>query len=109
MKFTSLSVRIWTSQLEIIKKAARATDVTVPEYVRSKLLPVAAKDAGVELPEFPPFHRGRPSVQSQVAAQLGVPVEQWRKEILNEAAENFIKRLGSGAPILPPVRVKRKA
>ena len=101
MKYTNLTVRVWVDQMNLLKKAAKEGNLSIAEYVRGRLMPLAAKDAGVELPEWPSLNkRGRPSVQSRVAAAMGMPVEEWRKQVLAQVAETALKQMGSGAP--PP-------
>lgn len=120
MEYTSLSVRVWRDWLDILKKAVKAHNAkrrekgeppfTLPDYVREVLGPIAAKEAGIPWREFPPFSRGRPSVQRQAADKLGVPLEKWRREILdtvaNKIAEETLKNYGSGVP--PSAHQKRK-
>jgi len=109
MKYTSLSVRVWIPWLEILKKAVKALndpEMTIPEYVRSRLGPIMAKDAGVDLPEFPPLNKkGRRSTHTVAAAAMGMPLDQWRKQMLDQVAELAIQKMGSGAP---PVRTAKR-
>lgn len=93
-KYTTLSARVWIGQLEIIKRAADVLNMTVPEYIRFRVLPLAAKDAGVPLPEFPSFAgRGRPSDVAQAAAALGMSVGDFRKSIVEDAAAQVVARM----------------
>lgn len=107
MKYTQLSVRVWEAWLEIIRNAAEKARVSVPEYTRSRLLPVACDDLGIEEPEFPPLDkRGAPTAQSYAAAKFGMPVEEWRRKMLTEVASQAIRVFESGAP--PPPSVKQR-
>lgn len=101
-KYTTLSARVWVGQLGIIKRAAASVvpPMTVPEYVRYRLLPLAAQDAGEELPEFPSFAgRGRPSNVAAAAATLGMTVGDFRRSIVEDAAAQVVARART---ILPP-------
>ena len=115
MKYTSLSVRVWIPWLEILKKAVKNLqkddpELTIPEYVRTRLGPTMAKDAGVELPDFPPLNkRGRRSKHTVAAAAMGMSLNDWRKQILDEVAEKAIEKMGSGAPPVKPIKRPRSA
>ena len=108
MHRTSFTVQVWSGQMDMIKKAAKKQGSSIMEYVRSRFMPLVAEDLGVPLPEFPAFYKGRPSVQKEAAALLKMPVDQWRKEMLENAAQQVVKQLGSGAPTPQPVARRTK-
>ena len=88
MKHTSFSVRVWEEQLEIIEKAARKHSFeSTAEYVRNRLMPIAAKDLGVPLPEFPPFVWKKTGPLKQVAAATGMSKKQLERAWLSKLAE----------------------
>lgn len=88
MEHTSISVRVWKEQLEIIEKAARKLGYeSTAEYVRQRLMPIAAKDLGVELPEFPAFVWKKTGPLKQVAAATGMSKKQLERAWLSKLAE----------------------
>lgn len=109
MHRTSFTVQVWDKQLELIKKAAKKENVSVMEYVRERIMPAAAEELGVPLPEVPEFRKGRPtgwkSVRKQAEELAGK--DRWAG-LLDEMARNVVKQLGSGAPAPQPI-VRRKA
>lgn len=91
----------------MIEQAARKSDISVAKYVRDRLMPVVAKELGVPLPEFPSLDkRGQPrSARRQAAAIMGEKeFEQWKRQLINEASEKLLAKLGSGAPAPQPFR-----
>lgn len=101
MDYTSFSVRVWKEQLEFLKKAARAEserrgrEITVAEFARLHVLPAAAKVLGVQLPDWPPFIRGkRPGDENitKLAKEMGIPVKDLKKAWLEKLAEQVSKK-----------------
>lgn len=99
--YTALSARVWVGQMDLIKRAATALSMTVPEYTRFRLVPQAAKDARVPLPEFPTFGSpGRPRGKAveQAAEALGLTVGEFRRQMVERAAELIVGGLEGPAP-----------
>ena len=91
-KYQSLSARMWNGQHEIVRAAAKELHMTVPEYVRYRLVPQAAKDARRPLPDFPPFSgQGRPSPISEAAGRLGLSVGEFRRRMVDAAADAIVR------------------
>jgi len=90
--------------MEIIEKATKALsakvgeELSVAEYVRRRLMPLAFEDAGVKPKEFPPFVRGRQSPVGQYAAKLGVPRKELEKAWMDRMAEVALKKLEEEEP-----------
>ncbi len=92
----TLSVRVWPGQLEIVDAAAKALDMDRADYVRFRFIPIAAKDAGVDLPVFPPFNSpGRPgkvSPEVAVAARMaGLPAQEFVNRAIQAGVEAVMR------------------
>jgi len=88
--------------MDLIKRAAKVTGMSVPDYCRWRFVPVAAKDAGeTMIPFFPPFGPGRPTNQPAevvaAAQRLGVSPEEFVQRVLKAAVEGALK-VGSEIP-----------
>lgn len=98
---TSLSVRVWLGQLELVRQGARAKSMSVPDYVRSVLVRAAAVDVGVNDPVYPAFaHKGRQSLVTTAATSLGMSAQDFRRQALEAAAGAVVARLGHAQDVV---------
>lgn len=105
MQVTTLSLRVWIGQMDLVKRAAKTFQMTVPDYVRYRFIPVCAKDAGVDLPTFPPFGQpGRPgTVTPEVnaaAKRLGISPRELMSRAIAAAVDAAL-RIGTEPPAAP--------
>ncbi len=93
---TSLSVRVWVGQAELVKQAATVAGLSVPDYVRGRLVAAAAADLNVTEPNYPQFaRRGPVSNVTKAANAIGLTVAQFRKMALENAAASIVKSMGA--------------
>lgn len=107
----TLSVRVWPKQLEIVDLGARALGMDRADYVRFRFIPLAAEDAGVDLPVFPPF--GQPGRPGKVAPEVahaarlaGLPAQEFINRSIAAGVEAVMRISSSPPPTesgIPPV------
>ena len=105
MQVTTLSLRVWAGQRDLVERAAKTMGMPVADYVRYRFIPIAARDAGVDpVPTFPPFGQpGRPAATSPevlaAARRLGIPPQELITRAI-QAGVDAALRVGTEPP--PP-------
>lgn len=79
-KHINIGLYLWTEHADILRQAAEKAHTSVPNYIRATILPIAARDIGVSLPELPYQRRG--NVPSDKIARL----EEAASAIMEELA-----------------------
>lgn len=106
-KHETISIYMWVAHADILRIAAQNQKLSVPDYVRERLLPLAAQDAGVPLPELPIQRRGARRALLEQAAQLsGTTLEGFRQYAAERVATVLVEELGrkkSGIFLAPKV------
>ena len=103
-KRTTLTVAVWEGQRKMFENAAKAKNLSLPDYVRQRLLQVAADDAGVTMPTFPEFqHRASRDAIKLAANILGMDQKEFMRKAVQGAAEEVMKHSS-----LPPPMIARR-
>lgn len=91
----NITVCFWTEQQQILAKAAEKKRQTMADYIRDRLVPIAAKDAGVPLPELPRFapRRKVSSVVNLAAESLNMSRAEFQRMAVEKAAQSILDEL----------------
>lgn len=104
MQTKTISVTMWEGQADLIKKAVDAVStkvghaVSLSEYVRAHVIPAAAADLGMPIPDFPAFeapHFRRGNV-ALAAEAMGLTPEQFKRRMAERAAEAILDEVSPG-------------
>lgn len=83
----NVTFRTYAQHADLIDRAAEKAGKTVSAYCRDLMVPLAAKDLGVPVPELPDMERGRHSeVLERAAALTGLTPEQFARQAIDRMA-----------------------
>lgn len=87
----NVTFRMYALLVDLVHRAADATDKNLSDYIRDIIVPVAAKDLGEEPPELPRLKRGRySSMIAQAAKAAGMSREDFEAMVLADAAAKML-------------------
>ena len=98
---SNLTICFWVEQRDIIERAAQAKGWTLSDWIRKRVMPIAAQELGIPLPRFPEFGKrgGSDSGVYRAASALGMTVKQFEKNAAKQVAEALLDAVT--APVAP--------
>lgn len=107
---SNLTICFWVEQRDILERAAaNARDafgrpMSISDWMRKRIMPIACQELGITLPRFPEFGRrgGGESGVYRAASMLGVTVKEFEKDAARKVAEQILDAITApGTPTGP--------